>query len=147
MWQLTILSILKSISVRRFFIRSSFSCCHVCDVCISFSCWIVFQFCPYTWVVVLWGALVASHGSFGWHVVSWSLIEFSLSWNMKEVCLRFESLQTTISSFGLSNSFLKRWKSMSSVNLARSFYSLLTPYWIIGFFSLFSCHLRWSEWP
>ena len=27
------------------------------------------QFCPRTWGVVLWGALVASHGSFGLPVV------------------------------------------------------------------------------
>ena len=61
------------------------------------------RLCPYAWKVVLWlwGALVASHGPFGWHVVFWGFIGFSLSWSMSRVfCFRFECLQTIMLSFG-----------------------------------------------
>ena len=58
------------------------------------------QFCPCTWGIVLWGALVASHGSFGWPVIFLNFMEFLLSWSMRIVCFRLECLQNIIPSFG-----------------------------------------------
>ena len=89
------------------------------------------QFCPCTWGIVRWSALVASHGYFGWPVVFLNFMQFSLSWSTPVVCLRIEFLKTIKSSFRLSknssNSSTMRWGSVSSANLARSLYSLLTP--------------------
>ena len=86
------------------------------------------QFCPCTWGIVLWGALVTSHGFFGWPVIFWNFMEFLLSWWMLVVCLRIECLQTIMSSFGpfkeSSNSSPMRWESVSSANLARFLYLL-----------------------
>ena len=48
------------------------------------------HFCPFIWGIVLWGALVASRGSFGWPVVFQNFMEFSLSWSMRVVGIEIE---------------------------------------------------------
>ena len=100
-WQLTILSILKSISARSFLILSSFSFSYVYDVCTSFSCCIVSSVLPMYLGSCTGSALVVSHGSFGWSVDSWSFIKFALIWSMGEVSLKLECQQTVMSSFCL----------------------------------------------
>ena len=127
--QLTILSILKSISVRIFLICSSFSSIPVCDFALAFPVRFIW-FCPCTWGVILWLALVASHGSFGLPVVFWGFIEFSFIRSMQVVCLSFEWLQTIMTILFAffkesPNCSPKIWESVSLVNLARSLYSLL----------------------
>ena len=77
----------------------------------------------------IWSALVTSHGSFGWHVVFWNFMEFSLSWRTRVLCIRTKCLQTIMWTFfkEFSNSSQMRWESASSVNLDRSLYSRLKP--------------------
>lgn len=54
----------------------------------------------YTWEVVLWGALVISHGSFGWPVASLNIREI-FAQGKNEGSLRFECLQTKMLLFCL----------------------------------------------
>ena len=154
MWQLTILSIVKSILLRIFLICSSFSSSHVCDFCIGFSCWIISSALPMYLRRCTLGCPCGQQWVFWLDCCFLKFHEFSLR-SMRVACLRFEYLQTITPSLALIPPRRDESRCPQPEDPNSCIHCC---HQIIGIFSLlklnfelgaqtFWCHLRWSKWP